>query len=146
MDLIERDKILEIAKRVAELPPADCPINQYFAPGIYVREMFIPAGVVAVGHHHKHEHLCSLIKGRMAFLKDGGYEIAEAPMTFLAQPGSKVVFAFEDSVVQNIHPNPDNIRDESELEKIFIEKLPIKERITCHGELLQAQQLPPSAV
>jgi hypothetical protein len=143
MDLIPKDKILEIAEKVATLAPVDCPVTHRFAPGIYLREMFIPAGAIVVGHYHKHEHICQLIKGRMAFIKDNDYEIIQAPATFLAQPGNKVVFAFEDSIVQNIHSNPDNLRDEDKLAEIFIEKMEIsnKERMLCHGESSQVQAL-----
>lgn len=120
----------EIIRKVDKLPQMQCPVSNYFAPGIYVREMFIPAGTVAVGHKHLTEHICSIIHGKIAFLKmDHGVDYYEAPATFLAATGRKIVYAISDTIVQNVHPNPDNITDMPQLEKLFIDKSGVFEEI-----------------
>lgn len=125
MELLPRKDITTLLENMMTLPPVDCPINHYFAPGIYVREMIIPAHSFVVGHHHKHEHICSLIQGVIAFATESGHEIRQAPYTFRAAPGCKAVFSLTDCVVINIHPNPDNLTDEADLEKLYIEKIDI---------------------
>lgn len=128
---------MNLVEKMATMPQQECPVNHYFAPGIYVREMIIPAGTFVVGHYHKHEHICSLIQGVIAFATETGHEFKHAPYTFLAKPGCKAVYTLTDCVVQNIHPNPDNLREESDLEKLYIEKISIpqiEESKTCLGE------------
>lgn len=120
----------DIIRKVDKLPDIQCPVSNYFAPGIYVREMFIPAGTIAVGHKHLHEHVCSILYGKIAFLKmDRSVDYHEAPSTFVAKPGRKIVYAVEDTIVQNIHPNPNDLTDQTELEKLFIDKTGVYEEI-----------------
>jgi hypothetical protein len=112
-----------IARQIKQLPQRACPVTHYFAPGIYVRQMLIQAGTVAIGHCHTTRHLCSLIMGRMMFFPEKHeYQIYNAPHTFLSAPGHKRVYALTDSLVQNIFPNPNNINDLDKLENLFVDK------------------------
>lgn len=82
-----------------------CPVTHHHAPGMYAREMFIPAGTVLVGKMHKHAHLCTLVKGRIAVAGEGG-EVREmaAPMTFLSEPLVKRAgVALEDTIWITYH-------------------------------------------
>lgn len=129
-EAVTQDEIDNIIKKIHALDGVPCPISHYFAPGVYVREMVIPAGTVAVGHNHKEEHICTLTKGRIMFFRqDRKVEIWDAPHTILAKPGHKIVYAVSECVVQNIHPNPDNCRDQDELERRFITKNKLAHRI-----------------
>lgn len=112
-----------LLERIDNLPKVQCPIAHFFAPGIYLREMQIPKGTIAVGHYHKTKHFCTLVQGVAVFIKeDKTPEMLTGPLTFMAEPGHKIVFAATDIIVHNIHPNPDNITDQDKLEEIFIEK------------------------
>lgn len=81
----------------------------------------MPAGIIAVGHKQKREHLNVLLKGRVRLVNDCG-EIDElvAPMVFVGKPGKKVGYIMEDMVWQNIYAT--NETDIQTLESIFIEK------------------------
>ena len=115
--------INDIISKVDKLPEVQCPVSNYFAPGIYVREMVIPADTIAIGHNHLTEHICTIVHGKIAFLRmDRSVHYYEAPATFIAGKGRKIVYAMTDTVVQNVHPNPDNLTDQQELEKLFIDK------------------------
>lgn len=128
----------DIIRKVDKLPQMQCPVTNYFAPGVYVREMFIPAGTIAVGHKHLTEHVCTIVHGKIAFLRmDRSIDYYEAPATFIAGKGRKIVYAIEDTVVQNVHPNPDNIDDQTELEKIFIDKTGVYEEIEDRSESIE---------
>lgn len=114
---------LSIIEKIDTLPKVQCPIAHFFAPGVYLREMRIPKGTIAIGHYHRDHHFCMLMQGVALFIKeDQKPEMLTGPCTFLAEPGHKIVYAATDIVVQNIHPNPDNITDQDELEKMFIDK------------------------
>jgi hypothetical protein len=52
-----RAKVEALEDEIAKLPQVDCPVRHYFAPGLYAREMTIPAGVTLTGAVHKTEHL-----------------------------------------------------------------------------------------
>lgn len=91
--------------------------DHFFAPGIYVRTLFIPAGFVVVGACHKHEALNILLKGEISVVNEHGERIlAKAPFIFKSKNGQKAGFAITDVWYASIHPNPDDITDVKQLE------------------------------
>lgn len=131
--MVSDSELCRIIEKAAHLPQAQCPISHYFAPGVYVRQMVLPAGVVGIGRRHRHEHVTLMQKGRVALLLPGNIVREYAPPdTFIASPGHKVFYALEDTVFVNIHPNPDNIRDLDALQEMCVDdsvfQLPILDR------------------
>ena len=60
------------------------------------------------------------MKGRLLIATENDTVEYEAPVYVNAPAGSKrVIQALEDSVFINVHPNPDNIKDTDELERIL---------------------------
>ena len=102
------------------MPQVDCKEKHYFGPGLYVREVTMPAGSVIVGKPHKTEHLCVMLQGRMKIVKDDG-EVIEltAPATFVGKPGRKIAYILETVVFQNIFATDET--DVEKLELMFIE-------------------------
>lgn len=130
--MVPESKLHQIIEKAALLPQALCPISHYFAPGVYVRQMVLPAGVVGIGRKHRHEHVTLIQKGRVALLLPGNIVQEYAPPdTFTAPPGHKVFYALEDTVFVNVHPNPDNIRDLDVLQEMYVDDsvitLPVKD-------------------
>ncbi len=74
---------------VAQATQVDCPVRNYFVPGMYAREMTIPAGAVLTGAVHKTEHLSTVSAGRILVLTDDGPVVITAPYTFVSKPGAK---------------------------------------------------------
>ena len=64
-DLTHRQKLERLQEHATNFPQVVCPIQNYFAPGIYAREMTIPAGTTVVGAVHKTENLAIISKGRL---------------------------------------------------------------------------------
>ena len=96
--------------------------DHFFAPGIYLRTLFIPAGFILVGARHKHDVLNILLKGTVAMINEYGERVtAQAPLIFTAKPGQKAGFAVTDVWYATVHPNPDNITDTEQLEKEMLE-------------------------
>lgn len=105
------------------LPQATCPVVHHFGPGVYIREVTIPKGAIAMGHKQRHEHLNIVLKGSVAIIGDDGQvKVISAPAIFVGQPGRKVGGCIEECVWQNVYPNPDNCRDIETLEARWLEK------------------------
>jgi quercetin dioxygenase-like cupin family protein len=92
-----------------------------FAPGLYVREVTLPAGSTAIGHRHRQEHVCIISKGRAIVITEDGREEIEAPCTMIVPAGRKnCVHALEETVWTTVHAAES--RDVEELERQLIEK------------------------
>src|SRR5215469_14015012 len=116
-------KLETLEAAMLKLPQADCPVTNLFAPGIYWREIEIPAGAVALGHEHKTEHLNVLLSGRVRVLCDGQVKELVAPQVFSSPAGvRKLVYALEPTRWANVHANPTDETDMAKLELIFIKK------------------------
>jgi hypothetical protein len=98
------EKICQLESEIQKLPQVDCPVRHYFAPGMAAREMTIPAGVVLTGAVHRHEHLCTISKGRILVSTDDGMKELAAPCTIISKPGAKRVgYAIEETVWTTYH-------------------------------------------
>jgi hypothetical protein len=102
-------------------PQAECSVVHHFSPGLYIREVSMPAGATVVGHHHKTEHLNVMLKGRMILMSpDGTRNEVAAPFMYTAPPGRKSAYILEDVVWQNIFPTEET--DIDALEDALLDK------------------------
>lgn len=121
---LQRSKIMELEASMRQQEGAvvgDGPavITHYFAPGIYCREMFVPAGYALVGKIHKTKHICILSKGKVTVADGETLNTYEAPTTIVSPVGAKrAIYAHEDSVWTNVHSTGHKEQIESELESI----------------------------
>ena len=117
----DREKIADAVRFMRELPQAECPTKHYFAPGIYIREIFMPADTYVIGKIHRTEHFNTLLTGKCGlFEADGTQTILKAPLTFVSQPGvQKALYIYEDCLWQTIHVTKE--RDMEALEAEIIE-------------------------
>lgn len=121
LDPEARDKILEFEEILKHHPDAQlgdqdrCPLTHRFGGGMYVREIFIPKGMVVVGKIHRHSHPNFLMSGEvLVYTERGGRERLKAPMAMISPAGIKrVVVALEDTVWATVH-----ITNETDLAKI----------------------------
>lgn len=98
-----------------------CPVKHTFSDGIYVREMFIPKGMMLVGKIIKQTHHIFLMSGKIAIITEDGEKIMEGPCSVVAKGGTKRVgYALTDVVWINVHPNVKDTEDLDELEKEVI--------------------------
>lgn len=108
---------------LADVPQVECPVVHRFGPGIYIRELTVPAGTLLVGKYQKYPHANQFISGTVAVFREGGaVEVLKAPMFFIGQPGQKVGYVVETMVWQNIYANPTDETDVETLEAMFMEK------------------------
>jgi hypothetical protein len=104
-----------------QLPQAECPVTHYFGPGVYIREVKLPAGVFAIGHEQRFEHLNVMLKGTVAIIDDDGQlKELRAPLTYVGKPGRKIGYVLEDTIWQNVYAT--NERDIEKLEAMYLRK------------------------
>lgn len=110
-----------LERKLLDLPQADCPVTHIFGPGLYIRELRMAAGTLALGHHQKLPHMNNFISGKVRIVnEDGSTKDLVAPMTFMAGPGRKFGYVLEDVIWQNIYPT--NETDIGKLEETYLDK------------------------
>jgi hypothetical protein len=103
MSTLENIEKLESA--LLRMPQVELPLTHMFAPGVYWREMFAPAGTLVVGHMHKTKHFNVLLSGKMVVLVDGKPFEMKAPEVFVSEAGvRKVAYVTQDMRFVNIFP------------------------------------------
>ena len=118
---VQIDAIEQLEAKLLELPQVDCPILHHFGPGIYIREVRMPAGTFAIGHRQKEDHFNVLLAGKVAMLDDDGSpRVVSAPLMYSGKPGRKAGYIIEDVVWQNIYST--NETDIEKLESRFLDK------------------------
>lgn len=110
---------LEVA--MLDLPQVECPVIHHFGPGIYIREVTLPAGTVAIGHKQKFPHLNILLSGSVAIIDDSNQvKVLKAPLIFTGKPGRKVGYVLETCTWQNVYSTSET--DVDKLENMFLDK------------------------
>jgi hypothetical protein len=96
------------------------PLTHSFSDGVYIREMSMLKDGIVIGKIHNRSHTWFLMKGKLKIANEDGVVTYSAPTYVNAGSGAKrVIIALEDSVFVNVHPNPNNITNINELEKIL---------------------------
>jgi len=87
------------------LPLAEFPLVHRFTPGLYIREIFMPAGSVLTSKIHKTEHPYVISKGVVSvWTADQGTVTLKAPHTGITKPGTRrVLFVHEDTIWTTFH-------------------------------------------
>lgn len=116
------DNLESLERIMLNMPQVECPVAHYFGPGVYIREVFLPAGAIVIGHEQKSEHLNFMVSGAVAMLTENGIKTLEAPQIFVGNPGRKVGYVLRDVTWQNIYPNENNERDIDALEARWLNK------------------------
>lgn len=100
----------------------EMPVDHKFAPGIYIREISMPADTLVIGHTHKTKHFNIVLSGRALILVDGEWQKINAPMTFVSGAGvQKTLYILEDMLWQTVHVNPTDSQDVPALEEALVE-------------------------
>jgi hypothetical protein len=96
--------------------------THFFAPGMYLRELTVPAGMLLVGKTHRHAHFLVVTKGRAEVISEFGRTLVEPGHISVSQAGVKrVVLALEDTQFITVHLNPSDTQDLSIVEAEHIE-------------------------
>lgn len=125
--------IEQIEAEMLRMPQADCPVVHHFGPGIYIREVTLKAGTLAVGHAQKFEHLNIMLTGSVAIVDDGQIKTLKAPMIYVGKPGRKMGYVLEDTVWLNVYSTEE--QDIDKLEETYLEK---SQTWMLHNEMTKA--------
>lgn len=111
-----------LAEEMRRLPQREMPLTHHFAPGIYTREIFMPADTFVIGHVHKTEHLNVVLTGRATVHMEGETRELVAPCIFKSAAGvQKMLYIHEDMRWATVHVNADDETDIATLEERLIE-------------------------
>lgn len=117
--------LLDIQAFQAEVlnhPQIECPLNHYFAPNMYAREITMPADSIVVGKMHRFSHVNNLSKGRLIVVTTTGRKEMIAPCQWVSEAGAKRTFLIlEESVLTTYHPTNETDLDKLEAELIVPE-------------------------
>ncbi len=121
-DTPTREQIVQLQEAML---PIQCPQPEpthFFAPGMYLRELTVPAGMLLVGKIHKHTHFLVVTKGKAEVISEFGRSIVEPGHISVSQAGVKrVVLALEDTQFITIHLNSTDTQDLAVVEAEHIE-------------------------
>jgi hypothetical protein len=126
INLIDKDEydkaVSKCVDELIKMEQVDAPVEHKFSPGVYVRQITMPAGTFVIGHKHKTQHLNIVMTGRAKVMMNGIVEEIVAPCIFESQAGvQKVLLIEEDMVWATVHTNPDNCQDVVKLEESLID-------------------------
>lgn len=119
--IVDPAKIEQVESHLLDLPQVECPVVHHFGPGIYIREVTLPTGTLAIGHAQRFEHLNIMLTGAVAMVGDDGQtKVLRAPMIFVGKPGRKLGYVLETCIWQNVYSTDE--RDIDKLEAMFLDK------------------------
>lgn len=118
------EEIEGLEKVCLGMDQVDCPLVHQFAPGVYLREITMPAGAFVIGQRHKTAHFNIVLSGRARVMMDDGvvYTI-QAPCTFKSEPGVRKILLIEEEMRwATVHPTQET--DLNKLEDELVIKSP----------------------
>lgn len=117
------EKIMELQNSMIDIQCEQPIPTHFFAEGMYLRELTVPAGMLMVGKIHRHEHFLIVTKGKAIVVSEFSRDMVEPGHISVSKPMSKrVVLAIEDTQFITIHLNEKNSKDLEEIEKYVIIK------------------------
>lgn len=127
----ESPTINRMEELIAAAPQVEFPLVHRFTPGLYIREIFMPAGSVLTSKIHKTEHPFVISQGRVSVYIDGqGVEELVAPHTGVTKPGTRrVLCVHEDTIWITFHPTQET--DLEVIEQLLIEPHDIGRPVTA---------------
>lgn len=97
-----RQKVDRLESALLDKKQVDCPVRHHFSPGLYARQITIPAGTVVVGAIHKTDNVVILSKGSLLVVQGDEVVRITAPKAMICKARSKnAVYALEESVWTN---------------------------------------------
>jgi hypothetical protein len=95
------------------------PVKHTFADGLYIREIFNPAGQILITKVHKKQHTFFLSKGKMSIVTEDGIKTIEAPYNGVTEAGTKrLIYTHTDCVFTTVHAT--ELKDVKEIESTLV--------------------------
>lgn len=89
-ELEQINNVFRMEDYIKEMQGSDIEWIHRFVPGMYSREMFVPAGNLLTGAVHKEEHISIFLEGVLLVPdEDGNSKVIQAPYVDIGHPGMK---------------------------------------------------------
>ena len=115
-----RKALLFVEDRMRKVPGAIigdsvvCPLTHTFVDGAYVREIFMPKGILLTSKIHKITHPYFVLRGDVSVITEEGVKRIKAPFYGVTPAGTKrLLYMHEDTTWVTVH-----VTKERDLEKI----------------------------
>lgn len=109
--IANRNKIQSLGNKIISLgkETPSMPVKHFFAKGVYIREIFMPAGSVVVGKIHTTEHFNEIVSGEcIVFTADEEFIRRKAGDIFVSKAGvQKALRCLTDVVWRTVHATDD---------------------------------------
>lgn len=93
----------------------DCPLKHTFTPGLYTRQIFMPAGSLITSQVHRTEHQFMVLKGCLTVFTDNAEQFMEAGHIGITYSGTRrALVIHEDTVWVTCHATDIKPEDDSE--------------------------------
>lgn len=105
--LLENEKIDDLEVHILDnLPLIDMPLKHTFVPNMYIREICMPVGAVAVSKVHNTKHPYAIMSGcTLVYTPGGGVEELTAGHASITEPGTRrVLYIKEECRWITYHP------------------------------------------
>lgn len=108
-----REKILDFESALLPSPDQFTPdLVQYFCSGVYMRQIFLPAGTLLTGKIHRLPCLNVLLQGEIEVVTESGYKLLVAPVVFESPAGTKrAARVISDTIWLTVHAHDGEERD-----------------------------------
>ena len=105
---------------IATGEPVEMPLTHRFADGMYIREIFMPAGTILTSKIHKTNHPFVVSKGKCIVYDGNKLETINAPYTGITEPNTRrLLYIEEDTIWTTFHITDKTDVDEIEKEIIM---------------------------
>lgn len=134
-------QVQQLENELRDFEQVDCPVEHYFAPGLYTRKCSIPANSVVVGKMHRHQHPTFLMSGTVRINTDRGMETITGPHIWISQENAKrALYTMTDCVFATVHLNPSDTTDLEAIEAEVIVPAALITNEPAVGEITDALQ------
>lgn len=85
---------------VGNFPLVDCKVEHKFAPGMYIRKIYMPAGIDVTSMSHKMIHPFFLMTGKVSvFSENDGVQELEAPCDGITYCGTRRILRVHENAI-----------------------------------------------
>src|SRR6476469_9475589 len=123
MNELATRKLDSLAEGIRSLPGVDVELTHRFTPGLYSREIKLPADSLNISKIHKTEHQYIISKGvvQVYDASTGKSELIIAPRHGITKPGTqRAVYAITDAIWTTCHPT--ELKDVDKIEAEIIQE------------------------
>ena len=120
-------KLDVLEEEIFKHPQVHCPLVHRFTPGLYIREIFMPAGSLITSARHLTCHPFVVSKGDVSVYVEGvEVDRYKAPYTGITHPGTRrLLYIHEDTVWTTFHVTDKTDPDEIVMEIADVEPNPL---------------------